>query len=902
MSSNVQFGYPDIPKSITNKNVQAQYALDVDNPMSFVLFIKTISNSFEPTDLQKYYNEYLKRWNSFKKDKKISDDELISEKYKEFIKEISLNYSTLEEQKFLSNIDFNDPSDLAIAMPFYSKKLVEIAQYFNKKREEAKFQLVKKKLTGTNSGVYKSITDLTINYLESIQDGSFHFDMDQVKEKLEIEIEELFDTYPAYFNQEPNERIYDNKDLDWGYDIFLKTNSELLSTKFSNNPSTTELKELNDLIDNKRKLTQKYLSTDFYYISTGPTAPGSTKFNFISGKLFDVENSAKNFLNVDYPTTASTIKSNPISPREIGFFRPQKNAIIIVDGKNLSFRIDTSVLEQNKIYYFPDPFIHDSDVIVYAIDDSYLKHNFTSGLARNQPIQTQDAVFYQGYVSKNDITPIPDMSMLFNMGYIQDQKKDVYGNTFGLIKDNYNFRENVKNTEYNYIKSLLLNGYQYFDDFYGEAYNFDYSYSDYYTTPLTTKRSGLSTRTGGFSEDFNDAYTVFLRHFTPYQELKIPADTSSDNRVWECAGFNDPDGNAYLDPMSSDLSAFPGDNNYYFSSLIEGGINRLSPSVIRGLRDSLFPSVTASFNFNFKDYVLECGTFGDNFDFTFDFIDRDYLYISHSDGNSSTMVSSVSTIVESLFDRYDLPGKLYVKNIANQTAYNAVDLFDYWKYKFPNELITELNGSIKSFDFTKDVILIETSNYFVIDKIKYNNGIFENPFTENIYFRHSIDKFNKLSNRFKINDDIYYCILETPSISSNNMILYPKIYKFNIDNFANDLVFPLPVSKIYNDSQFYTVSSVNVRYTYADSPVITHDSRTNILNVSFLIKDQNDYISMQEYDFDMNSNMNLLNHNQYFDESGSYSNIFTSRSQLSSSLTIKLSSSLPLIINEELIL
>jgi hypothetical protein len=331
MSSNVQFGYPDIPKSITNKKIQTYNALDIDEPMSFVLFIKTISNSFEPTDLQKYYNEYLKRWNSLKKEKKISDEFLISEKYKEFLKELSLNYSTLEEQRFLENIDFNNPDDLAIAMPFYSKKLIEIAEYFNKKREEAKFQLIKKKLNGTNSGVYKAITDLTINYLESIQDGSFYFDIDEVKEKLEIEIEELFDTYPAYFNQAPDEKIYDNKDLDWGYDIFLKTNSELLSTKFSSNPSLSGIKELNDLIDNKRKLTQKYLSTDFYYISTGPFPPWDTRFSFVSGKLFDVENSAKNFLNVDYPTTASTRKSDPISPREIGFFRPQKNAIIIVE-------------------------------------------------------------------------------------------------------------------------------------------------------------------------------------------------------------------------------------------------------------------------------------------------------------------------------------------------------------------------------------------------------------------------------------------------------------------------------------------------------------------------------------------------------------------------------------------
>jgi hypothetical protein len=142
--------------------------------------------------------------------------------------------------------------------------------------------------------------------------------------------------------------------------------------------------------------------------------------------------------------------------------------------------------------------------------------------------------------------------------------------------------------------------------------------------------------------------------------------------------------------------------------------------------------------------------------------------------------------------------------------------------------------------------------------------------------------------------------LETPSISSNNIILYPKIYKFNINNFTNDLVFPLPISEIYDNSSYYTISSTNVRYTHADSPIISHDSRTNILNVSFLIKDQNEYISIQEYDFDINSNMKLLNHNQYFDNSGSYSSNFNEA--LSSFMSVKFSSSSPRIINEELIL
>lgn len=904
MSVTAQFGYPEIPKSITNVNVQTKDALDVSGPMSFILFIKTISNSFEPSNLQSYYNEYLKRWNSFKKNKKISDDDLIAEKYREFLKEITLSYSTLEEQKFLSNLDFNDPSDLEIALPFYSKKLLEISEYFNKKREETKFQLLKKKLVGTNYGLKRSIADFTINYLESIQDGSFYFNIDDVKSKLEIEVEELFDTYPSYFNQVPNEKIYDNKDLDWGYDIFLKTNAELLSTTFASASSLSDLKELNDLIDSKRSLTKKYVSSDFYYISTGSSLSGSTRFDFVSGKLFDVTSAGKNFLNIDYPTTASTRRENIQTPREIGFFRPNKNAIIIIDGKNLSFNINVQALEANKIYYFPDPLVHDSELITYTIDGDYLKTNFTSGLAKNQPIQTQDGVFYQGYVSQNDKSSIPDLSMLFNMGYIHDQKKDVYGNIFGLIKDNYNFRENIKLIDYNYIKSMLLNGYQFFDDTYNEGFNFNYNTSDYYSTTNSTKRSGLSTFTNSFSGAFDSAYTLFFRYFEPYEELYIPPDqVATNNEILEGVGFNKINGDAYPDSISSDLSAFPGNGNYYFSKLIEGGIHTLTPNVIRALKDSLYPTITASFANNYRTNIVECGLFTDTYNFDIDFTSRDYSFIPSVDSTKYTLTSSISTTIQSLFDRYNLAGSIYIKNVTDQQSYKITDVFSYWNLKFPNALISELSGSIISFDFVSDIIFIETENYFLADKVKYTAGNFENPLTEGIYLNHSNDTFNKISNRFKINNDVYYCLLETlsSSLSSNNFIIYPKIYKFDTLNFTNDEVFPVSISKIQNNSQYFAISSNNVRYEYAEHPVIVHDSRLNTLNVSFLIKDQNGYFSLQEFEFDIHSNMNLLNHTQYFDNSSIYSNIFN---KPLSELNLNVVSSLanPTIQNETLIL
>lgn len=900
MSSSVIFGYPDIPKSITNINVKPQDALDFNEPMSFILFIKTISTSFEPSNLQKYYNGYLKKWNSFKNNKNISDNDLIKQNYLEFLKEISLNYTNIEERKFLSNIDFENPSDLQIAIPFYSRKLIEISKYYNKKREQSKFELTKKKVVGTKVGLEKAIADFTIDYLESLQDGSFYFNIEDVKSKLEVEIEELYDTYPKYFNQIPDEKIYDKKDLDWGLDIFLRTNSDILSSTLSGyDSSAIELKELDDLIDNKRNLTKKYLSTDFYYISTGPLLSGSTEVNFVSGKLFDSGKGGKNILNVNYPTTASTREDYLLTPREIGFFRPSKNAIIIIDGKTLSYTINTTVLEENKLYYFPDPTIHTSEFVVYVVDDTYLKNNITAGSAKNQPIQTDDAVSYQGYVSNDDINNIPDMSMLFNMGYFHDLKKDTFGNSFGLIKDNYNFRENLKNIDYPITKSLLLNGHSFYDDLYGEGYNFDYTFSDYDVAAGSTKRSGLSTFTNSFVE-LENQYLLYFRRFTPYEELIDPPIAIDNTTLWECSGFIKSNGIPYIDSISSDLSAFPGNGTYYFSDLIECGIHKEVP-LTRALKDNLYPTISADFTESSRSIPeLDCGLFADLINVPFLVNREEYAFINET--TETTIVSSISSTIQSIFDRHELNGKIYVNNISTGLSYYSTDIFNYWFSKFPSEFITQLNGDVHSFDLSNNTIFIETSNYLMIDKVQYTNGVFENPKTESIIINHSSDTFDKISNRFKINENVYYCKMQIiSSISvSNNIVIYPIIYKFDTINFKQTVVFPISESQITNNSNYYTISAGDVRYTHIDNPIITYSSRNNILNISFLLKDQNEYISIQEYDFDINSNMMLLNHSQYFDKTAIYSNIFNE--SWSSSLNVKLSSTVPITLNEELIL
>ena len=86
---------------------------------------------------------------------------------------------------------------------------------------------------------------------------------------------EYFDVYTSYFNQEPVETEYGKHFLSYSPDdlptdnIFLAGNSELVLEVFEGYSDVLKLYlEADSIFDNKRSLTEKYIGTDFYYISS----------------------------------------------------------------------------------------------------------------------------------------------------------------------------------------------------------------------------------------------------------------------------------------------------------------------------------------------------------------------------------------------------------------------------------------------------------------------------------------------------------------------------------------------------------------------------------------------------------------------------------------------------------
>lgn len=836
-------GFPEILKSITNPNVRNVDAIDSIDPMSFLTFIKMVSVSFQPDTLQRYYIEYLSRWNN-KKGRVDSDNRtIIVERYREFIKDISINYTTIEERKFLSKLDFNDPSDLDIAIPFFSKKLIEISKYYNEKREDSKFEIFRIKTRGSNFGVKREILELTLGYLSDIQDRDLKFDYDSIKNKIEVEIEELYDYEPSYFNQDPNISIYDNKDLDYGLDVFLMDDQDLISEIFNDLSDDAKiLKEVNTLFDHKRNLTTKYISTDFFFLSTGDTVT-----NFISGKAFEADDPISNFLNRDYPTTASTESNNLKNSSDVGFFKPQKTSIVLIDGGRNSFKINFQNLEANKIYYFPDPSIigKNGDIITFVVNDSLLKMNGSSGIAKNLPSSKEtDSKFY-GYNSIVELGENKYLDTVFESGYIQDSKYDIFGNLYGLFKNDNNFRQSITTRIERVVKSLPLNGHMFYDDIYDEGFIFDYGVEDYDTFD-DIKRSGITTNTSGFSA-LSGFYTLFGRFFSPYQELIYEKNISYE---FYDGGFLMDGDLPYPEPNSSDLSAFPIDEPYYYDILIEGGIND-STTMQRALLDVSYPSLTANMLENFRPneidtFSIDCKTL--TTPFIWDNTNTG-LYIDDTFETTQYNISSFDT--DNFYQRLESNGNIFIRNHVTKKVDSITNTFSYISGGVSSNIFTELLSSINSFDLVNDTMFVDTTNYLVVFKIQFDGERFINPKGGIYTFNKNSNPFNHITNRYKIKGDVFFSVTnpDTNPLNTKEFKLY--LYKLNLEDFK--------LYKFDYSISFLEASTTSVKM---DTPSFSYNSIPNIMSITFVTKDENDVFEINEMDFDA-KNYSIMRHNRF---------------------------------------
>lgn len=193
-----------IPDSITNPNVSVATAKDNTNPLSFLEFITITKIDYTPEEYNNFYLTYLKQWAHVKNSTEAIEKQNFVDLYVNFLKEIVIVYSTKQEQKFLSTIDYSNPSDLDITLPFFVNKIREIVIFYKQKRDQTKYVVDRNKIKGTAFSIERIIYEKIVEYIFSTQDTPTYLEigttLDQIKRTLDISIEEYVDVYGNYFD------------------------------------------------------------------------------------------------------------------------------------------------------------------------------------------------------------------------------------------------------------------------------------------------------------------------------------------------------------------------------------------------------------------------------------------------------------------------------------------------------------------------------------------------------------------------------------------------------------------------------------------------------------------------------------------------------------------------------
>lgn len=586
--------------SIINNKHEAK---DFERAFTFIEFIKEFGYDNSTSSFINEYKTYLSLWSN-KKDaeKNKSDAEFIRENLIDTLKSIVLTYSSYEEQDFIANIDWENEMHRKAIVPFFAEKIKSICDFYKAKRQETHLIINKNKFKGSKISLEQIIYDKIIDFY--FENKNLKPQIAYLQNNLSISIEQYVDIYSDYFDiprdRKPSEKSrqefitanintpnYEDylqvsrvvSDLLFSGDIYLEEIPLIaqvgldLSQKCAGdaatirdvllNNATINLISLNDQIALKRKLYQKYLGCDLYYIYC------DTKDNVYIDLLTKADNPSGNLLNCGTSDIAVTESEKLKLLSHIGlFFKPDKTGILKVNADNYKWEIDKNKLEDETFYVFPDPNkcgdIGNNKSSVYPLVfeyklDSYIK-NLSSGFAKDEPLVYLSNTTWNTYFSNQDRDFIHEknatynysFTSLANQGFISNYQRDIFGNEFALFDGYYKDKDNkihILFPETNYLiknntqkekladYALMLNG-----SYYQNSSQENYTLSDLnlscnnFTVPdhLENSLVDASISLGDFTKNYNIEYHDQYDTST----LNLPNSTSSrfsfDNLILSC--------------------------------------------------------------------------------------------------------------------------------------------------------------------------------------------------------------------------------------------------------------------------------------------------------------------------------------------------------------------------------
>lgn len=654
---------------------------------SFIDFSKLkIENSQNSNIVEQEYREYISDRSIPQTTLNTDEKDIIREEYISAIQYVLLNLTTPQERIFFKDLDLNDNNNLATVIPLVSQKLKEVALYIAREREKAKFSTIKYNLKGSEYGTIIYVKNYIYNLYNDPDFTSLFLSFPPLSS-----INYLDASLNYYYAQNVN--LYD-KDYAVGIEYpelydggvyekldLLYFNKDLYFPSLSGN-----------IIKQYNSLNVKFLKTNNNKIIV-VNKKQKLKIRFFSSNINDLE--SKYFLYGE-KTEANLIFNiikNGVSGAQqaLGSNKFLGNNLVYVADANTSTPVSGALVEAGQRYA---NILNYRNYTLQALESNFdiKKINQIGGffLPNKQGLSVALSKHYNYFynTSLTGINVTVDPNLAINP---RGNSKLQYPNVF-YFTENPSWIINDLSGQDNWgrIKDIKpfqkLNGYQSY-----EEVNFEY-------------KSGINKVTDSF--DFftgsekniwanSDVYNVIIG-----QPLPLTTREESYNiRIEDIYRWQ---GDIY----GNNYALYKRLNNYDVPETFTSEFNNVTPLNLEDFNE--FTGVI-----NSSDEVA-------------------YLY-RDTDFNTDVQTLSTSTIYDTIFEKYEKLGVVYVRTVNNTALKTLSDAFSGVFSKYSSAVQDEISTSVKTFNIINDVIIVKTENYNIMERFVFK--IDEDTFVPYYTFR-----------------------------------------------------------------------------------------------------------------------------------------------------------------------
>jgi hypothetical protein len=884
-----KFATLELQNSITYE-ANNPLAIDKANPLPFLDWVKYFASiSTDPSFLLIQYKNYVNAWFNVQKTNPTDKQNTVKNLYVSLFKDISVNFLTHEEKRFVSNVNLNNVSEITAILPLFVRKIKDICLYFVSQRENVKHSVYDHNLKSSPFSIDKAINNaLNQSFLDPKINKLFAdsgISINDVRNKLIIEIEPLYDLETNYYDINPNLSLsaYDATNLrlqygaanayDFDPNLFVDFDNSVinaisqypvilqeLGANFSVNLNFTGqdlqyLKDedftslVNDLDTNNLRLQslkeglQYFSGSNFYYLSTNATK------QFAYGKLFET-NTFANYLNRRFPTVAMVESDKLVPENTVGrFYKPDKLGILNFLNFTLEGKVNS--LSANYIYVFPDPSIYGNisglsrtkldTPFIYSEDASVLKNNNINNFAFGKAL-TDYLTKFRGYQSRSEslnydatgISRTQDPIDFFkgdrDLNWANSDVYPVSSITLPIQSRHQVLLSNL------YNKTL----YQHKADIFNNEFGL---YKEIYATPnpasIKATEIGITQNCltlDGYS--FFDSISGYNFDFTYVNSsLNYSGVTTNTNGLTALSSY---------DYYIQCILLYPEDfykTTVSFNVSLQDSFGFLLPDNYNlqtfecsGFKDGIFTH--SIYSILTAASALESGPLQFNSaDATPIIIDQSHiehnLILGQTLSSASTTTVNISgnlTSDLSLYRQRLAYGDLYWRNSNSTIITPASSALSGLFVKYNANINYQLFSKLREFDLVIDTAIFETDNYLVFERLSFNydtGSYIPQPSFQNYIEKATTTYTNDYTNNLYNNLALYNHFTNTWYDESNEIILVGRTRLISALSATNNRSIAIDLFKY----DFQTVKQVGNTALYTFTLSSTSLSSVNIVNI-----------------------------------------------------------------------